>query len=85
MGLAEHHDHYRPKHRSPVFETGNDLRRCNIAGDASYEQLPDRLAEDELDRNSGIRARQDGTNGSCFSSAMSRPSRSALGVWRGGI
>ena len=61
--VTEHEDHLDAENGDGVFETRNDFRRDNIAGDASDKQVAKALIENEFDGNTRVGTGEDGGKG----------------------
>jgi hypothetical protein len=61
--MAHHQDDFRSQHRGTIFEAADDLGGDEVAGDAGDEDVSYSLIEDELDRDTGIGAGEDGGEG----------------------
>ena len=56
--MSQHHDDRHAEHHRAVFEAGDHLGGADVAGDATDEEVTDALVEHELDRDTGVGARQ---------------------------
>jgi hypothetical protein len=81
--MAQHHDQGRTKLQDGVRHTAHDAGFSGIdevAGNADNEQIADALIEQNLGRNSGIRATNDYGFGSLVRSPRGKVLRSAARI-----